>query len=247
MYCNHRVCLNKIEKAIKNREERIMKIKILVAGLSLGMVLTLGACQQTDIVGKVASTSFDALLKAAPNKAVADNENGGWSLNAPDDSVKFIWSKDWSKSPTQDAMIIFQSKPFIDAGLDVSKLSNATVLNDTIVVGTKFGTEELKYDGEVTPLESFNQIVKLKRESIGYHEELDHYGIDLTKGNKFEWAKDMTKNDKDMVFVIDAKTLIAAGVDLTKVKGWNYGNPKVKDNRGKEVEVEMFWKSFDIE
>ncbi len=224
-----------------------MKSKVLATALSLVMVFALGACKQVDVIGQVATTSFEALLKAVPDKVSADEMNGGWSLSAPDDSARFIWSKDWSKSPTHDVMLEFSAKPFVDAGLDISKLPAGIAFHDMIMVGTKLGQDELTYSGEATPLESFNQIVKLKRESIGYHEDLDHYGIDLADGNKFEWAKDMAKNDKDMVFVVDPKQFIDAGVDPAKVEGWVFGKVKVKDDKGKTVEVDKFLKPFNIQ
>ncbi len=224
-----------------------MKNKILVTTLSLLLVLALAACQKTDVIGQVATTSFDALLKAIPDKVVADDMNGGWALQAPDNSARFIWSKDFSQSPTHDVMIEFASKPFVDAGLDISKLPAGMAYDDMIMLGTKYGDEALTYNGEPTPLDSFNQIVKLKRERIGYHEDLDHYGIDLGDGNKFEWAKDMSTNDKDIVFVVDPKLFIDAGVDPTKVEGWVFGKVKIKDASGKDVEVDKFLKPFNIQ
>ena len=87
-----------------------------------------------------------------------------------------------------------------------------------LMVGTKLGGETLKYSGEVTPLASYEQIVKLKRSSIGYHGALDHYGVNLGGGNLFEWAKDMNTNDKDMVFVLNSEQFINAGLDPNAIK-----------------------------
>ncbi len=39
----------------------------------------------------------------------------------------------------------------------------------------------------------------------------------LGNGNMFEWAKDMQKNDKDIVFVLNPQPFIDAGVDPAKV------------------------------
>ena len=224
-----------------------MKGKIIIAALSLLIVGSLTACQQLDVIGKVAKTSFRSVLNAIPNQVKSDEMNGGWSLNAPDDSAKFIWSKDYSKSPIHDVMLEFDSAPFIAAGLDVNKLPAGIVVEDKIMLGTKLGNNELKYSGEVTPLTSFNQIVDLYRASIGYHEVLDHYGVDLGSGNKFEWAKDMSKNDKDIVFVVNPEIFIAAGVNPDKVEGWKYASVQMKDNTGKTIEVMKFLKPFNLQ
>ena len=209
-------------------------------------MITLSACAQTDVVGKTAKTSFANVLKAMPDQLEEDEMNGGWSLSAPDQSARFIWSKDYSKSPIHDVMIEFDAAPFIEAGLDVSKLEEG-FFEDKIMLGTKLGNDELKYNGEATADSSFNKIVELYRESIGYHEVLDHYGVDLGDGNKFEWAKDMNTNDKDIVFVVDPEIFIEAGVDPEKVEGWAYASVETKDDKGKTIEVKKFLKPFNVQ
>ncbi len=208
-------------------------------------VLALG-CKQLDVVGKESVTSFDAVLKAIPDKVQPDEMNYGWSLSAPDDTVRFIWSEDYSKSPLHDVMLELDAKPFIGAGLDISKLpENIRYYEDMLMAGTKLGSNELKYSGEVTPLAAYEQIVNHYRDSIGYHTALDHYGVKLGNGNMFEWAKDMSKNDKDIVFVLNPEPFIAAGVDPNAVDGWVFAKVLVEDN-GKEVEVDKLLKPFDL-
>lgn len=214
--------------------------------LSMTM-LFLAGCQQSDVVGNTAKTSFKSILDAVPEQVTEDEMNGGWSLSAPDNTARFIWSKDYSKSPLYDVMLEFDATPFINAGLDVSKLPVGLAFEDKIMVGAKLGKDTLKYEGEATPEASFNQIVKLYRESIGYHEVLDHYGVDLGNGNKFEWAKDMKTNDKDIVFVVDPQVFIEAGVNPDKVEGWAYKSVQVKDKSGKQIEVMKFLKPFDLQ
>ncbi len=223
-----------------------MKNRIKTIILFLGAMITLSACAQTDVVGKTAKTSFANVLKAMPDQLEEDEMNGGWSLSAPDQSARFIWSKDYSKSPIHDVMIEFDAAPFIEAGLDVSKLEEG-FFEDKIMLGTKLGNDELKYNGEATADSSFNKIVELYRESIGYHEVLDHYGVDLGDGNKFEWAKDMNTNDKDIVFVVDPEIFIEAGVDPEKVEGWAYASVETKDDKGKTIEVKKFLKPFNVQ
>lgn len=224
-----------------------MKRKLLITACSLAAAISLSACQQTDVIGTVAKESFAEVLEAVPEQVAADEENGGWSLEAPDGSARFIWSRDYSKSPVHDVMIEFDAQPFIEAGLDTSKLPEGIAFDDMIMLGTKLGNDELKYSKEADPEASFNKIAELYRKSIGYHEALDHYGVDLGDGNKFEWAKDIGTNDKDIVFVVDPEIFIEAGVDPDKVEGWVYASVEMMDDKGKKVEVKKFLKPFDLQ
>jgi hypothetical protein len=89
-------------------------------------------------------------------------------------------------------------------------------------------------------------MVHLKRGSIGYHGALDHYGVNLGNGNLFEWAKDLDKNDKDMVFVLNPEPFIRAGVNPNQVAGWVFAKVPVDDENGRPVEVDKLLKPFDL-
>ena len=223
-----------------------MKRKMIVITLSLLLVFTLAACSNSDVVGTASVDSFNAVLNEIPDNITADDMNGGWSLAAPDGSARFIWSKDYSSGTPHDVMLEFDAKPFIDAGLDVSKLPIEMMLVDKIMVGTALGDEEISYDGDATPLASYEKIVELKREQIKYHADLDHYGVDVGNGNMFEWAKDMETNDKDIVYVLSPQVFIDAGVDPENVDGWLFAKVNVMDKDGKSVEVDKFLKPFDL-
>ena len=210
-------------------------------------ILSLSACQQTDVIGNTAMTSFSEVIKAMSEQISSDEENGAWSLDAPDHTARFIWSKDSSKSPIYDAMIEFDLAPFLNAGLDISKLPQGVIYEDKIILGSKLGQDEPNYNGDVTAEESFNQIVTLYRKSIGYHDAMDHFGIDLGNGHKFEWAKDKTKNDKDIVFVVDPQMFIEAGVNPEEVEGWVYEPVEMMDLRGKMTTENKFLKPFDLQ
>ncbi|MDR1287899.1 MAG: hypothetical protein LBK08_09855, partial [Treponema sp.] len=169
------------------------------------------------------------------------------SLAAPDGTARFIWSRNYAESPLHDVMLEFDAAPFIAAGLDPEQLpENFAFYEGMIMVGTKLGQETLRYSGEVTPLASYEQIVKLKRSAIGYHGALDHYGVNLGDGNLFEWAKDMGTNDKDMVFVLNPEPFINAGLDPARVDGWVFTKVTVDDANGKPVEVDKILKPFNL-
>lgn len=204
----------------------------------------LASCTQLDVVGKTAVTSFESVLKII--EAKPDEINGGWSLNAPDQSARFIWSRDFKASSPHDVMVEVDAQPFINAGLDPAKLPAGMLVDGKIMVGQSLGDQSFAKDKQASAAASFGQLVALKRDVIGYHEKLDHYGVDLGGGNKFEWAKDMAKNDKDIVFILDPAVLIAAGADPAKVEGWVFAKVEIKDAAGKVVEVDKFLKPFDL-
>ncbi|MDR0720334.1 MAG: hypothetical protein LBF78_11925 [Treponema sp.] len=225
-----------------------MKTAVLLPIVPLILSLAaLGSCGKLDVVGSGSVESFEKLLEKTPRPAGPDETNGGWSLAAPDGSVRFIWSWNYAESPRYDVMLEFDAAPFIAAGLDPQRLpGNFSFANGRIAVGTKLGTETLAYQGEATPLASYRHIVKLKREAVGYHMAMDHYGVNLGGGNLFEWAKDMDANDKDIVFVLDPAPLIAAGADPARIAGWTFTKVTVDDENGKAVQVDKVLKPFDL-
>jgi hypothetical protein len=220
--------------------------------LCAGMIaaLSLAACaglKGLDVVGKESVTSFSAVLDAAADTVAPDEANGGWSLSAPDGAARFIWSEDYSQSPRHDVMLAFDAQPFIDAGLDTGQLPpNISFYDHRLITGAKLGDDALTYSGDPTPLTSFEHIAGKYRDIIGYHAALDHYGVDLGGGNMFEWAKDMSTNDKDIVFVLNPQPFIDAGTNVSAVEGWTFAKVPV-DVDGKPAEVDKLLKFFDLE
>lgn len=224
--------------------------KIIVWGLCAAVLTVAAGCsfsKKLDVVAQESVTSFNALLTANIKKLANDDANYGFSLAAPDDSARFVWSKDFSQSPRYDVLIETDAQPFIDAGLDPAKLPDTVIYeNDKIIVGANLGDDALKYNGEPVPLASYEHIVNLYRDNISYHAALDHYGVLLGNGNMFEWAKDMSTNDIDLVFVLNPGPFIAAGVDPNAVEGWVFGKVPV-DVDGKPTEVDKLLKPFEIQ
>lgn len=223
-----------------------MKRKLIPIILAVTSALIFASCKQFDVIGYTSVKSFDAVLDAIPAGLAEDGANNAWSLTAPDGSARFIWSRDFSRSPVYDVMIEFDAQPFTDAGLDINRLPQGMVSEGKIILGTKLGTEALIYDGKANPLASFEKIVELKRESLKYHTALDHFGIDLSGGNMFEWAKDMAANDKDIIFVLDPQIFIDAGADPEKVNGWIFTKVQGMDENNRPVEADKLLKPFDL-
>lgn len=224
-----------------------MRKKLLLTAVTLLAVVGLSACGKLDVIGEKSVSSFDAVLTILGDKVTEDTEFGGWSLEAPDGTARFVWSKDFSKTTANDAQLIIDAQPFLNAGLDGSKLPEGMLVGDKIIVGTELGNDVLTYTGDATPLASYEQILKLYRDSIKYHLALDHYGVALSGGNMIEWAKDMTTNDKDLVFVLNPEVFLAAGTDPAKLEGWIYAPVETMDDNGKKITVDKFLKPFDLD
>jgi len=257
----------KIQKGLDTIMKKKTKIifSVVAAVIVLAVILVFvfkNAGGNLDVVGKESVNSFDTILQTIPDKVEADEMNGGWALASPDESARFIWSEDYSKSPLHDVMLELDAKSFLDAGLDPNKLPDNYVFYEgdmignmssaMLMVGTKLGNDSLSYSGAPTPLAAYEQIVDKYRGSINYHTSLDHYGVKLGDGNMFEWAKDLSTNgstgenqDKDIVFVLNPEPLVIAGVDPEKVAGWVYAQVPVEEN-GQTTNVWKLLKPFDL-
>lgn len=227
-----------------------MNPKGLVAIIVLAtFAVGLSGCKATDVVGKESVASFEALMNRVSDKVKFDDAKGRWIMASPD-GEQFEWSKDFS-SDKPDVVIEFSAVPFINAGLDVKKLPQDKYLyeksTDRIIMPYEIGRQKFTYTDQATSIETYKKIVDTNREKIGYHGELDHYGIDLGNGNMFEWAKDMKNNDKDIVFVLNPQPFIDADVDPSKIEGWVFAKVKVKNEKGKMVEVDKILKPYNLE
>jgi hypothetical protein len=202
-----------------------------------------------DLVAKVAVTSFDALTKAIPNKVAYDNTKGGWAITGLDGKERIILSKDFSVD-TPNVTVEYDAAPFIKAGLNVAKLPSDQYSYDAatgkITMPYRYGKDKFPVSAKKSVLETFKQLIKTHRDLIGYHEKLDHYGIALGNGNMFEWAKDMSTNDKDMVFVLNPGPFISAGVDPGKITEWVFAKVPLKDKDGKPIVLDKFLKPFNV-
>jgi hypothetical protein len=208
----------------------------------------LAGCAAFDVVGRTAITTFQALLDATPDSVTLDSAANQWGITSPG-GERFAWSVDFSRA-VPDFRISFDARPFLDAGLDASKLPAERYSFDaatgTLTLSFEAGGQKFTYAGTATPLDTFKKIVGSYRPIIGYHAALDHYGIALGDGNMFEWAKDMAKNDKDIVFVLNPEPLKAAGVDPAKITGWIFTKIPVKDASGNTVDVDKFVKPYNL-
>jgi hypothetical protein len=222
-------------------------MRALLAPLAAALGL-LSGCSNLDVVGKTAITTYQALLAALPEGPGLDGSTGRFFVRSPG-GESFEWSSDFS-ADGPDFLIALDGAPFLEAGLDPERLPPDSYTLDPstrrLSLAFEAGGERFRYRGEPSPLEGFRKIVASYRPLVGYHEELDHYGLALGGGNMFEWAKDQAKNDKDMVFVLEPAPLLAAGVDPARVRGWAYAKVEVKDAAGAKVRVDKLLKPYEL-
>jgi hypothetical protein len=222
--------------------------KFIIAAMVLTVIFTLAACQATDVVAKVSVTSFEAVVNKLGDKVAFDQANNAWAITSPT-GERFLLGKDFSGN--LDTRHELDAQPFLNAGLDPAKLPADVYTYDKnankLMVNGELGSDKFNYNGEPTIIDTYKELLRTHRASIGYHEKLDHYGIAMGNGNMLEWAKDMSKNDKDLVFVLNPEPFIKAGVDPTKVEGWIFTKVETKDANGKTIQVDKFLKPFNLD
>ena len=207
--------------------------KILATTLTL--VVLLGAfagCSSTDVVLKYSPDSFNQIAESYP-EILTDNTliDHYYYLTVDGDTTLKI-SHDYELTGADDIMIETPLNPFLAAGLSAEKLgSGYKIADDMLLITADYENGTGMKD---TVADALFESVSYDRSLLSYHQELDHYGIGLTAG-KFEWAKDYSANDKDIVFVLKAQPLKDIGVEVTNIEGWIFAT--VKDADGTDVDV----------
>ena len=227
---------------MKNRIAVIISASIVIFGL---LIYALATTDSTDVIGKRSISSFSEVLSAMPDSVAEDGASGGWAITSPG-GERFIWAGSSDPAKSYYLTLEFDAKHFLDAGLDLGMLPEDMVNGEKIVIVSAPNGDRPTDTAESSPLDLFKEIVRSKREYIGYHTALDHFGISIGSGNVFEWAKDIGTNDKDIVFVLDPAVFIEAGVDPEKVEGWLYAKVKTMDGSGKPIEIYKFLKPYNI-
>jgi hypothetical protein len=245
-----------------NHAGGIMKLRSIVAVVAALAALSLGlaGCAATDVVAKVAKTSFKAVVAASGSHVTWSEEDQAWVLESPaGDSVAF--SADFARNASSGGMadmdkpdveFSFDATPFLAAGLDLAKLPRVEGIKYELEDGRfmyhfELGSDKFGPDAGKSIEAAFAELVRSQRNKVGYHEKLDHYGIKLGNGNMFEWAKDLSRNDKDIVWVLNPEPFIAAGVDPARIQGWILAKVETKDDAGKTVFVDKLLRPFDLE
>lgn len=207
--------------------------KIIPIALVLALVaVILTGCASADVILKYSPSSLDQIVGKFPAILTDNTEADHYYYLTVDGETVLKVSHDYSMTGAEDLAIQTPLKPFVDAGLDPAKLGAGYRADDTsLYLVADFGNGSGK---QSTVTSSLFESAKADRSVLTYHADLDHYGIKFPAG-KFEWAKDESTNDKDIVFVIAAQPLSDIGVDVQHIDGWIFKT--MKDDAGKDFDV----------
>lgn len=205
------------------------KIKVIMSIFALQAVTiaALMGCSALDVIGNNSIEKFNEVLQVSTEEISIDETDNSYMISTADDSAALIWGN-------QKIAMVLDSKPFVDAGVELSSLPENMVDGDQIVI-------EVSVQGN-----SFEEIVNANREAIGFHDSLGHYGYDFGNGNAFEWAQDIIENDKDIVFALNPEPFISAGADIEKIAGWSFSKVETMDENGDIVEKDKFLKPINL-
>ena len=206
------------------------KVLSILVSLTLATLLLAG-CSALDVILRDSPKALDAILTAKPALVAAPTADDPYFTLSADGETKLLVSKNFSLS-TEDVLFETPLKPFVDAGLDVSTLPPGYHVDwDWLFLAADFGSNAAEQTSLTGALFA---AVAANRSALSYHAALDHYGLALP-GGKFEWAKDFTANDKDVVFVLAAKPLSDLGVDVKNISGWVFKT--MQDDAGKDIDL----------
>jgi hypothetical protein len=228
---------------MKNTNPWLKGSFILATTLFTTVFLT--GCTSTDVIGKVAVSSFSTLTTLTETNTAQLGETNYWKISTIDAQGLYLATDSSSKA---DAVLEIKASPFIEAGLKVDQIKDwqFNAANDTLTLSSDLTSSQYSADASKSASDAFKALIKSNREAIGYHEALDHYGIKLGNGNMFEWAKDDKTNDKDMVLVLNPEPFLTAGVDPTLLKGWIFTKVDVLDDKGNPIKVDKFLSPYEL-
>lgn len=185
---------------------------VTVAALFTAIVLTAGG--NADVLATYSEKSFAKVYETCEDKGYIGGNSQNFTLQI-EDGAQF-----YRRDGTVGMRIDLQ--PFIDAGLDVSALSQNYNVSDGVL----------------------NISEEYSRSILGYHAAMGHFNLTFGEGS-FEWAADMSENDKDIVFALMPQAFIDAGVNPDGVQGWSYAKVEMHMD-GKTVEELLFLKPYNL-
>lgn len=222
--------------------------RILSVTLSSVLVLSLAACGNKEVEETVSDkgvSAFNEIVKTYPDKKGFHEEMQHWGF-AMEPGEKLEWSKDMSANKADFAMVI-KAEPLIKAGLDVEKLDEDVWIFNEAGKDT-MGMEQpavlvLPYNISDTKLSSKNSndsmkaLLEADSDNLQYHEDNQHYVLNLGGTNEAIWTEKLGLNDKDMIFVLDAEPLITAGLDVNKLEGsgWTFKKASEADKTPDQI------------
>jgi len=206
-----------------------LKLMLTVA-LSSVIVISLSACGNKDVEENITDSgisAFNEIVKSYPEKKGFHDSLQHWGFEV-ESGEKFEWSQDMSANKADFAMVV-QAEPLINAGLDVEKLDkNVWIVQEAgkddmgmeqpalLILPYDIGDNQIK--GKDSN-DSMKALLTEDADNLIYHEDQQHYVLNLGGTNEVIWTEELGLNDSDMVFVLDAKPLMDAGLDITGLEG----------------------------
>jgi hypothetical protein len=207
---------------------------IIISAILVAVALTATGCGNKGNVDETkvkASESFVNIIKENKDDVGFHSELSHWGLKLPT-GEKFEWTKDTSANEIDFAMVI-PADPFTKAGLDVTKLDSKDLVFQAAANEGGMETPNLlikpynlsdKKQNSNGSEDAFKRLLKVQEVPVTYDSTAKKYVLDVEKNYKVMWTETLGQGTSDMVFVIDAKPLMDAGVDLDKIsqEGWKY-------------------------
>jgi len=207
-----------------------MKRSIRILSLALALALLTG-CAALDVILRDSPAALDGILGANPALVASPTDSEPYFTLSVDGETALLVSGDYAQN-AEDLLIRTPLAPFVSAGLDPAALGAGYRADGAYLYLTAdFGGGTGAKSGIIAAL---MESAAADRAALSYHAALDHYGIQLPAG-KFEWAKDFTDNDKDLVFVLFAAPLAGLGVDVENIEGWMFMT--MEDDAGMDLDV----------
>ncbi len=225
-----------------NRTFIAIGLAALLAVAALSALTTTGAL---DIIGRWSVPAFEVILEAMPDRVSEEPSYGGWAVQSPDSSAKFIFRSTTSVKDGYDLTFVLDAAPFIAAGADIARLPGASSSDGKIYLGKDLA-DAIDGNEAASPVDAYRAILDANRSGIKYHAEMGHFGISLGGGNMFEWAKEPGSNGLDIVFVLNPEPFKEAGADINSIDGWGLAKIKVMDESGRMVPVDKLVKAVDL-
>lgn len=207
---------------------------IIISAILVGVTLAATGCGNRGNVDETkvkASESFVNIIKENKDDVGFHSELSHWGLKLPT-GEKFEWTKDTSANEIDFAMVI-PADPFTKAGLDVTKIDSKDLVFKAAANEGGMETPNLlikpynlsdKKQNSNGSEDAFKRLLKVQEVPVTYDDKVGKYVLDVEKNYKVMWTETLGQGTSDMVFVIDAKPLMDAGLDVDKIsqEGWKY-------------------------
>ncbi len=222
-------------------------MRFIKMGFLLSLLIFATACQSTDVIASGASQAFDALLTKTDLEVLDLSDQNAFVLVSPKGD-QLLFSKDPQMTEV-DLALSLDLMPFMKAGLNPGLLPEHFIVDtekQRLIIPSNLGDKPYEQAEMKALSELFKNLSKVYPGRIGYHLAMDHYNLTLGGGNGIEWAKDLTTNDKDLVFLLHAQTFVDAGVNPELIEEWTFAAVEMMDDNGKKFMMDKLLKPFSL-